>query len=37
MAKMSSKMAKYGSGSGLLTNFVMIMDYIMKEMFVIYF
>jgi hypothetical protein len=28
MAKMSSKMAKYGSGSGLLTNFVMIIIYV---------
>jgi len=28
MAKMSSKMAKYGSGSSLLTNFVMIIIYV---------
>lgn len=28
MAKMSSKMAKYGSSSSLLTNFVMIIIYV---------
>ena len=28
MAKMSSNMAKYGSGSGLFTNFVMIIIYV---------